>query len=219
MSQLAFENSAICSSPSWSSQDQLRILKGQGLPMNGAIAHPVDRPVFIRGDEQAFRHTDGRLGVRPFDEVNPTESPLAWKDPFVRQRDWKISSTIKGTKLQNLFFTVHLQSKTKILSSYHAENQRHYEQENSFTICPAQWLAKLGIPYASRVTISRSTMCGWQCKIVPFRLVPADASIFEFCATNNLSAVRSLLSRGEASVRDVDPEGWTPLHVSSILEM
>ena len=44
--------------------------------------------------------------------------------------------------------------------------------------------------------------------------VPDAALIFEFCQEGNMAGARSLLSRGEASVRDIDSLGRTPLYVS-----
>ena len=47
--------------------------------------------------------------------------------------------------------------------------------------------------------------------------VPDDALIFEFCREGNLAGVKTLLSKGQASVRDVDSLGRTALFVSPLV--
>ncbi|KAI4100258.1 MAG: hypothetical protein LQ339_005565, partial [Xanthoria mediterranea] len=42
-----------------------------------------------------------------------------------------------------------------------------------------------------------------------------DALIFKFCKDGNLPAVRTLLLEGQASVRDTDSQGCTPLHYAA----
>ena len=49
-----------------------------------------------------------------------------------------------------------------------------------------------------------------------FNLRPAWSPIFEHASRGDLQAVRRLLEAGLASPNDVDPDGWTMLHVSSI---
>jgi hypothetical protein len=49
-----------------------------------------------------------------------------------------------------------------------------------------------------------------------FNLRPAWSPIFEYASCGDLQAVRRLLEDGLASPNDVDPDGWTILHVSSI---
>lgn len=49
-----------------------------------------------------------------------------------------------------------------------------------------------------------------------FNLRPAWSPIFEYASRGDLQAVRRLLEDGLASPNDVDPDGWTVLHVSSL---
>lgn len=58
-----------------------------------------------------------------------------------------------------------------------------------------------------------SNATGWQFNFNPVRAVPDNSPIFNACRKGNVSVVRYLLSEGEASVRDTDSKGWTPLHV------
>ena len=48
------------------------------------------------------------------------------------------------------------------------------------------------------------------------RSVPDDAEIFKLCEEGNLSRVQALFSEGQASVKDFDSIGRTPLYVSLI---
>jgi hypothetical protein len=48
-----------------------------------------------------------------------------------------------------------------------------------------------------------------------FNLRPAWSPIFEYASRGDLQAVRRLLEDGLASPNDIDPDGWTILHVSS----
>ena len=43
---------------------------------------------------------------------------------------------------------------------------------------------------------------------------PSQLLIFDFCKMGNIEGVQRLLARGDATVRDASPKGWTPLHVS-----
>lgn len=88
--------------------------------------------------------------------------------------------------------------------------------ESFFTLHPADWLIWLGIKSSLDGMISRSTR-GWTNTFKTFRAVPTDSLIFEFCGTGNLDGVKTLLTRGDASVWDRDPDGYTPLHVSIVL--
>jgi hypothetical protein len=49
-----------------------------------------------------------------------------------------------------------------------------------------------------------------------FNLRPGWSPIFEFCSTGDLESVRRLIEEGHASPYDIDPDGWTPLHVSLV---
>ncbi len=103
-------------------------------------------------------------------------------------------------------------SETNDLTPYYEQDQ--YEHETSYTIYPATWLVRLGIHRGLRLKFLSSSTQGWKASLKAFCPVPDDALIFDFCKEGNISAVKSLLSRGHASVRDTDSAGYTPLHVS-----
>lgn len=119
--------------------------------------------------------------------------------------------------------TVRVQSKTKLqISSDEDDLTRRdgpdqCERKSTFTITPAAWLVWLGIRRGLRLGFQSSPIQGWKNTLNTFRPVPDNALIFEFCKDGNLPAVRTLLLGGQASVRDTDSGGFTPLHVSAFI--
>ena len=83
-------------------------------------------------------------------------------------------------------------------------------------ISPSKWLANLGIRSAFHLDISNHYGRGWQVSLQSSYLVPDNSLIFKLCLMGDLDGVRSLFMRGQASVRDTDSMGRTPLHVSII---
>ena len=137
-----------------------------------------------------------------------------------RQTLTKKTSTIRQFISRTFFGSIVTTTRTRSLKSRFVEDnvlddeECQYEQESSFRILPAQWLLKLGFNYAYNFSTHDSSTQGWQWSIKPINLVPSDAPILELCRQGNLERVRDLFSRNLASVRDVDSEGYTPLHVS-----
>ena len=132
----------------------------------------------------------------------------------------KDTSTIRKSISQTLFGSIVTTTRTRSLKSRFVEDddledeECQYEEESSFKILPAQWLLKLGFNYAYNFFTHDSSTQGWQWCIKPINLVPDDAPIFDFCEQGNLEKVRDLFSQNLASVRDMDSDGYTPLHVS-----
>ncbi|PGH01877.1 hypothetical protein AJ80_08949 [Polytolypa hystricis UAMH7299] len=91
------------------------------------------------------------------------------------------------------------------------DNDVRMESLNTVIFHPAVWLRRFGLKYGLQLT-SAYVQKRWKYMFEPFRAVPYDALIFKFCTDRKLGAVRELLSRGEVSVRDTGPDGWTPLH-------
>ena len=114
--------------------------------------------------------------------------------------------------------TTILQSSRQIGDLIPDREQDQYEYKTSYTISPASWLIRLGIHYGLHLGFSSSSTHGWKNTLQTFCPVPDDALIFDFCRHGNVSAVRRLLSGGLASVRDTNSQGYTPLHVSLMIE-
>ena len=110
---------------------------------------------------------------------------------------------------ETVFGTIWLRTSTKkVIAHFKAAHVI-----TSFVYFPSWWLTKFGFKNGIGVSLSNSAK-GWQVSLNPFRAVPDDTLIFDFCKAGNIKAVQRLLSRGDASVQDTSSKGWTPLHVS-----
>ena len=85
----------------------------------------------------------------------------------------------------------------------------HFELETYIDLLPAQWLLARNIG----LRLSK-TSNGWDHCIRYYPHVPYDALIFKYCENGNVDGIRDLIQHKMASPWDVDPRGFTPLHVS-----
>jgi hypothetical protein len=85
----------------------------------------------------------------------------------------------------------------------------------SFIFYPASWLSRIGLKYGAEANLQWSPTAGWKFNIATVRAVPENSYIFDFCREGNVKAVMRLIERGDASLEDTSPKGWTPLHVST----
>ncbi|KAG8533003.1 uncharacterized protein KY384_001785 [Bacidia gigantensis] len=104
--------------------------------------------------------------------------------------------------VEYLFGTIHIKSKQSRIQVGELDDMR--EWENTVSIRPAGWLVNLGFKYGLKLNLFQSSIQGWKQTLSTSCHVPDDALVFEFCKQGNLDGVRSLLSRGDASIRDVD---------------
>lgn len=145
------------------------------------------------------------------DEYPPTWIPQTW-----------VSRTVGSQycSAESLFGIFLFRSTTNLLQpaitddQLPSELQEQEEQQTSCTVSPAAWLSILGLNWGFHVNLAHSYVKGWKFTVDPFRAIPDDSLIFEFCRAGNLDAVRTLLTKGQASVRDTDSSGKTPLFVS-----
>ena len=132
----------------------------------------------------------------------------------------KDTSTIREYTKQTFFGMITTTTCTRVSRSRFIDDdtsddeEYQSEHESSLDIQPAQWLLKLGFNYAYRLSTQDSSTKGWQWYLKPICLVPDDAPIFEFCERGDIEKVRDLISRKVASVRDVNSDSETALHVS-----
>jgi hypothetical protein len=87
------------------------------------------------------------------------------------------------------------------------------EENVAYILSPSCLLRWIGI--SRGVSVYAKLNAGWQFTLQPFTMIPEKSPIFEFCREGNLAGVQTLLKLGQASVRDRDPSGQTPLHVST----
>ncbi|KAH8883316.1 hypothetical protein GQ53DRAFT_846984 [Thozetella sp. PMI_491] len=85
----------------------------------------------------------------------------------------------------------------------------------SFMFYPSSWLGWFGVRFGTEANLKFSPETGWKFNITPVRAVPENSLIFELCRLGDVPAIKLLLSRGDASVKDTSPEGWTPLHFAA----
>ena len=133
--------------------------------------------------------------------------------PFRRaiQQDDKVVETLFGTfRLRSRTLLISNQSKGPTCS----EEEDHIEYENIFEFIPPSWLARFGFTYGLSGRISQSPLSGSKVALDVVRSVPDDAVIFDLCREGRIGCVQALLNRGEASAKDVDSQGRTPLYVS-----
>jgi len=86
----------------------------------------------------------------------------------------------------------------------------------SFIFYPASWLSRVGLRYGAEANLQWSPNSGWKFSVTAVRAVPENSHIFDFCREGNVKAVMRLIERGDASLEDTSPKGWTPLHVSAL---
>ena len=143
-------------------------------------------------------------------------SPYKIGVPFRRTiwEDAKVVETFLGTfRLLSRTLLVSNQSEGPMSS----EEEEHFHFENVFGFIPPSWLFRLGFTYGLSGSISQSPLSGPTVFLDVFRSVPDDALIFDLCREGRVGCVQALLTRGEASVKDVDSLGRTPLFVSLII--
>ncbi|KAI9670532.1 MAG: hypothetical protein M1831_005752 [Alyxoria varia] len=95
------------------------------------------------------------------------------------------------------------------------EESDQFDYDTLVTVRPAAWLRKLGLVHGLQLRLVSSSMHGWTTTLSSFRLVPDDAAIFRYCVDGDLVAVRELLDQGEASAKDTNSAGSTPLHAAA----
>lgn len=87
------------------------------------------------------------------------------------------------------------------------------ESETRSLVLPNSSGKFIGLRYGMLI-YAKSTM-GWKHTIQPFRLVPDDSLVFEFCKTGNVEGLQALFKLGHASPWDRNADGRTPLWVSN----
>ena len=89
-----------------------------------------------------------------------------------------------------------------------------FEHEKTFHFIPPRWMAQLGFSRGISGRVTQSAFSGPSLVLGEARPVHDDALIFSLCSKGDLRGIQDLLGAGEASVRDVDSYGRTPLYVS-----
>lgn len=104
----------------------------------------------------------------------------------------------------------------RMSAMYQSANPQTDRTSYTISFYPAHWLVWCGVRYGIELSLLQSKG-GWKRRLESLRMVRRDAAIFELCREGNIGAVRTLITKGEASARDTDPVGVTPLHVRACL--
>jgi len=100
----------------------------------------------------------------------------------------------------------------KVTTTTSAGNQVTVVKSYYCTVYPSRLVAIFGFSCGLWAASSCSAPGRWS--LSPFNAVPSHSLIFDFCRNGYLPGIRTLLQRGDASVRDMDPTGRTPFNVS-----
>ncbi|KAH7309247.1 hypothetical protein BKA65DRAFT_519487 [Rhexocercosporidium sp. MPI-PUGE-AT-0058] len=125
-----------------------------------------------------------------------------------------VTTLIRDTDVFNYFLAIQKRTRSRRTTSVFPSGIKSTEEEHSdYIFYPAPFLRWVGLSYGVYMQ-TRST--SWQFSLQPFNVVRESSPIFEFCRNGNVDAVQTLIGLGEASVRDRDPLGRTPLWVAAV---
>ena len=209
--QLSSQTVKTTSSAIHDTEEHTQALFTEASRIESTVKNPLQRYAFEKGSEEAIRKIDESLSAAKIGRADSAPKPQA-----------RTRHIIEGNEafMDHFFGSIYIKSKTRRLRPKVTDSETllsqndQYEHESSFSVCPAPWLVSLGFKYGLHLRLLKSSIQGWQQALKPFCPVRNDSLIFEFCAQGNIDGVRSLLSRGDASVRDTDSNGRTALHVS-----
>ncbi|MCJ1439072.1 hypothetical protein MMC27_008463 [Xylographa pallens] len=206
--------------------EQWTALRSEIKRMASEIPNPLYRAGFEHAMDYSLRQilnsnstvkNDSRFDIEKEKENGRTAHH---EPPPIRHR--KTHQWLGGYRYsnENVFGKVAVQSSTFLKQSINDaddswENRQLYEHKMSIRIRPAWWLIKIGFSRGFQAAFSQATDQGLTFALNPFRPVPDDALIFDFCRTGNIDGVRRLLIRGEASAQDTNSLGQTPLHMAA----
>ena len=166
------------------------------IPTREFDCSPIDKPNEMPGgmrksEMSPFRHSKRRELLSSYQTIheNPFGKVVFWSTTFLKRANDDAAEAIWA-------------------------DEQLYEHNVTFRIEPSWWLLKMGFNHGLRVAVSQATNWSLNITLNPFRLVPDDALIFDLCDTGDIDGVRRLLIQGEASARDTDSFGRTPLFVS-----
>ena len=122
--------------------------------------------------------------------------------------------SIRDEDMINHFLTVQKRTKHRRTTRHFPTSIKSTEEEHfGYVLYPANILRRLGFSYGLLMQMKSTS---WQFTLQPFNVIKETSPIFEFCRNGNVEAVQTLIVLGEASVRDRDPCGRTPLWVRSL---
>jgi hypothetical protein len=149
-------------------------------------------------------------------EENPSPAPSAGTDNTARKGPRLSRSKVchQKSSMGVVLGSIWIRTSTLKVAKESSITLGHLEVITSFIFYPASWLTRVGLRYGTEASLQWSPSAGWNFNIAAIRAVPENSLIFDMCRDGNVKAVQRMLTRGDASVKDTSPKGWTPLHVS-----
>ena len=146
---------------------------------------------------------------QPDPGTNTTDEKLGQRPRFKRSKTCNQSSSM-GVVLGSIWV------RTSTLRAEEGSNASSGKLEviTSFIFYPASWLTRIGLRYGTEASLKYSASTGWRFNVEAVRAMPENSLLFDLCKLGDVQAVKLMLARGDASVKDTSPKGWTPLHVS-----
>jgi len=137
-------------------------------------------------------------------EENPSHGPRLTRSKVCNQ------SSSMGVVLGSIWI------RTSTLKAEDGSNASAGKLEviTSFIFYPVSWLTRIGLRYGTEASLKYSASTGWRFNVEAVRAMPENSLLFDLCRMGDVQAVKLMLARGDASVKDTSPKGWTPLHVS-----
>jgi hypothetical protein len=169
-----------------------------------------------------FQHEESHFGPHIASSRGSMFPQLGFQDERLLARNM-IQIRTSRMNISCLFGTIMFNSriKTALRNSrepYDNDCSAREEREISVSIRPTDWILRMGLGQEFRLDFSQSCH-DWKQTIQTFQPVADDSTIFQYCKTGDVDGIRLLLSTGQASVRDIDSLGQTPLHVSLFMSL
>ncbi|MCJ1307305.1 hypothetical protein MMC25_000951 [Agyrium rufum] len=207
-------------------EDHLKAIRAEIARLADQIANPVYRYGFQKAVTNAVNNSlGGSRDVNAAESASdsipmtilPEERPCGRSGSPSRSSDYFVCITRSHSVTATTFGTISFELKESqkriqdLDEPSESSETPQYKRQTTFVFHPAQWLIKLGFQHGLRAAFSKCSALGPNYVVAVTRPVPDDSLIFQFCEDGNLSAVRTLMSRGHASVRDVDSYGRSAL--------
>ncbi|CZS95163.1 uncharacterized protein RCO7_05857 [Rhynchosporium graminicola] len=120
--------------------------------------------------------------------------------------------------IRNKLGEIHITAMTcKVIPSWNLEgndppkgNPAKIERRTSYIFIPHKWVVKLGMRKMLAFSSQVRPM-----NINVYKIRPDTFTIFEYCRNGNFDGVKSLLKLGQASIKDINEFGETPLHLAA----
>lgn len=171
----------------------------------------IEREVVqIRTLVTVFPKVSGPYSKGTIEDINAADDDKGSEDedfdvtpekPNVIRRRWKPQQQSRGKKDGRKFFS-------GLLSIVLFADEHNTTTSVSFGL--PRWI------YARRFELRMmKSRQGWDQSFRSYSTVSHDAKVFDYCMHGNVAALQQLFASGQASPFEIDPDGRTPLHVSS----